>query len=802
MVIDSPPLATLAPQTGGRVTLPVRGMTCASCVSRVERALSKVPGVARASVNLATERADVTFDPARATRPTLVAAIQGAGYEVAEDTHRLDIDGMTCASCVNRVEKALTRVPGVLAAVVNLATNAASVRATGVEPAALIAAVEAAGYGARLHRAVDRPRPGADARAPLAAIILATPLVLHMIAQVMGLPFSLPGWVEFALTLPIQFGLGWRFYRAGFAAVRAATGNMDLLVALGTTTAFVYSTHLLLERGITHHGHFYFEASAVVIALVLLGRWLEARARHSTTEAVRSLMALRPEVARVERDEGEIEVAVAEVVVGDRIVVRPGERIPVDGVVADGRSAVDESIITGESMPVEKTCGSNVVGGSINGTGLLRLTTTAAGQDTRLAQIIRLVEEAQAGKAPIQRLVDRVSAVFVPVVLAVAALALTGHLVAGSDFGVALLSAIAVMVIACPCALGLATPTAVMVGMGRAARLGVLIRDIEALEVLHRVRAVVFDKTGTLTLGKPVLGEIVPAKDGDVGEILALAAAAQSGSEHPLAQAVLAAAKERDIAVPRLEAFQALTGRGLEATVAGQRITLGSRRLMDEIGADATALESDAARLAGAGHSVMWLARAAKVLGLLSAVDPVRPGAAPAMAELRALGIRSIIMSGDNRRTAEAVARTIGADTVEAERLPDEKAGAVTALRGQGVVAMVGDGINDAPALAAANVGIAMGSGTDVAMQTAGITLLRPDPALVPLAIALSRATYRKIWQNLFWAFFFNVVAIPVAALGWLTPVIAGGAMALSSVTVVVSALLLKYSRLRPRGVA
>jgi Cu+-exporting ATPase len=782
-----------------RYSLPVRGMTCASCVGRVERALRRVSGVTDVAVNLATERADVTVrDQSIGTRQ-LTEAIVSSGYEVAAEETRLDIEGMTCASCVSRVEKAISRVPGVTTVAVNLATNSAHVAsAPGVSPADLIAAVASAGYGARLphERLAKTGDADAETTALWVATALSTPLALHMVAQLLGLPFVLPGWAELALAFPVQFVVGWRFYRAGFAAVRAATGNMDLLVALGTTAAFAYSAYLVVERGPAHQGHFYFEASAVVITLVLLGRWLEARARRSTTAAIRSLMALRPETARLHRDGKEVEVAVGAVAVGDVVVVRPGEKIPVDGTVREGASAVDESLITGESMPVEKVVGSAVTGGAINGSGRLVIETTAAGQSSTLARIIRLVEDAQAGKAPIQRLVDRVSAVFVPVVLVVAGATSAAHLLAGSDFEQALLAAVSVLVIACPCALGLATPTAIMVGMGRAARLGILIRDIQALEVLHRVRTIAFDKTGTLTAGKPRLGEVVAAPGTAAAEVLAAAASAQQGSEHPLAHAVLEGARERGLVLSPVADFQALVGRGLAATVAGRRLYLGSGRLMAEIGAAIEpGMANQSARLAATGHTVMWLAAAEpspRLLGLLSAVDPIRPDAAAALRRLDAVGIGTVLLSGDNRTTAEAVGRQVGASSIEAELLPQGKVDAVARLRAVGALAMVGDGINDAPALAAADVGIAMGTGTDVAMQTAGVTLLRPSLGLIPQALGLSRATYRKIWQNLFWAFFFNVVAIPIAAMGWLTPVIAGAAMAFSSVTVVGNALLLK----------
>jgi Cu+-exporting ATPase len=788
---------------------PVLGMTCAACAGRVERALRAVPGVEGADVNAATERADVRARGVDAA--ALVAAVADAGYTAATTSIVLDIEGMTCASCVGRVERALRAVPGATAAGVNLATERADVTvlATDVEAmtARLIAAVEAAGYGARPHVASDDAqapppkRPGRDTVHLLIAIVLTAPLVVPMLLHPFGIHLMPPDWLQWALATPVQFWLGARFYRAAWGALKARTGNMDLLVALGTTAAYGLSVYHLLQPAPHHGGRpLYFEAAAVVIALILLGKWLEARAKRQTTEAIRALQALRPARARVrDADGGEREVAVAEVRVGDVVVVRPGERFPVDGELIEGRTHADESLITGESLPVPRQVGDRVTGGAVNGEGLVAVRTRAVGAESVLARIVRLVEDAQAVKAPIQRLVDKVSAVFVPVVVVFALATLLAWGLIGGDWNAAVLNAVAVLVIACPCALGLATPTAVMAGTGVAARAGILIKDAEALEHAHTVRTVAFDKTGTLTEGRPAL-ETVLALDGDEAGLLARAAALQASSEHPLAKAVLAA--QGDLPRPAASDVRAVPGRGLRGTVEGRALLLGSARMLVEAGIDTAAFATRAEALAGAGATVSWLAEAREgggvLLGLLAFRDRPRPTAAAAIARLRARGLRTAMISGDNAGAAQAVADALGIDDVRANVLPDQKADAVRALAADGPVAMVGDGINDAPALAAADVGIAMGTGTDVAMHAAGITLMRPDPGLVADALDISRRTVRKIRQNLFWAFAYNVVGIPLAAFGLLDPVIAGAAMAFSSVSVVANTLLLR--RWAPRG--
>ncbi len=790
--------------------LPIVGMTCASCVARVERALGRVPGVRSASVNLATESATVQGD-ATLDIDALVGAVERAGFGVARESIGLAVEGMTCASCVGRVEKALQRVPGVVRAEVNLATEQALVtRLAGSAPTAeLLAAVRRAGYGAHERRddaaAPARPERGlTEGRRVALAALLSAPLVLPMIGDLFGRHWMLGGWLQLLLAAPVQLWLGARFYRAGWAALRAGSGNMDLLVALGTSAAFGLSLFTLLTAGDAMPS-LYFESSAVVVTLVLLGKWLEARAKRQTTDAIRALQALRPDTARVRRGGVEQEVPLAEVCVGDEVVVRPGERVPVDGLLLEGRSHVDESLLTGESLPVARHPGERVTGGAVNGEGLLLLRTTAVGAETQLARIVRMVESAQARKAPIQRLVDRVSAVFVPVVVGLAATTAIAWWLAGSPLATAVLHAVAVLVIACPCALGLATPAAIMVGTGVAARHGILIQDVVALEALRDVAVVAFDKTGTLTEGKPVLVEAVPLA-GARAALLSDAAALQRGSEHPLARAVLQALPAGDASTAT--ELQAVAGRGVKGKVGGRALMLGSGPWMTGLGVDLSALAVQAQALKAEGRSVSWLAEASaegapRLRGLLAFGDTVKPGAAAAIAQLKALGLRTVLLSGDNRGSARAVAAQLGIDEVHAEVLPGDKAGFVASLRADvhakggahAKVAMVGDGINDAPALAAADVGIAMATGTDIAMQTAAITLMRGDPALVAQAVSISRATTRKIRQNLFWAFAYNAVGIPLAAFGLLSPVLAGAAMALSSVSVVTNALMLRRWR-------
>jgi Cu+-exporting ATPase len=712
------------------------------------------------------------------------------------------IDGMTCASCVGRVEKALKKVPGVNDATVNLATGKALVKVTsGVTPDVLAAAVTKAGYDAALVQEAQPATVKASAWPAWWPVAVSALLSLPLVAPMLGMPFgldrALPGWLQLLLATPVQFWLGARFYKAGWKALRAGTGNMDLLVALGTSAAYGLSIYLLwAHREHDMTPHLYLESSAVIITLVLLGKWLEERAKYQTVAAIRALESLRAATALVRRAGIEKEVPVAEVRIGDIVVVRPGDRVPVDGVIIEGNSHLDESLLTGESLPVTKSVGDAATGGAVNADGVLIVEATAVGGATMLSQIIRMVEDAQAVKAPIQRLVDRVSAVFVPVVLLIAAVAFFGWGWTTGDWQQALLNAVAVMVIACPCALGLATPTSIMVGTGVAARYGILIKDAGALETAHAVTVVAFDKTGTLTEGKPALvaveGTTMPPR-----QVLALASTVQQYSDHPLARAVGAKAAEHGISALAATNATAHPGRGVEAGVDGHTVYLGNRRLMQELGVSTRALEDLAAQHENAGRTVSWLAvksaSGTELSGLLAFGDTIKSTAAAAVAELARMGIRSVMLTGDNPGAARAAADAAGIADYTAEVLPADKARVVAQLKQGGQrVAMVGDGINDAPALAAADVGIAMSTGTDVAMHTAGMTLMRGDPLLVPAAIDVSKRTYRKIRQNLGWAFIYNIVGIPLAALGYLNPVIAGAAMALSSVSVVSNSLLLR----------
>ena len=716
-------------------------------------------------------------------------------------TFDLPISGMTCASCAGRVERALGKVPGVQSVSVNLANERAHVEVAGqMDPGVLIAAVDKAGYTATLPQSetateVDQAqRLQRERLSLLLAIALALPLVLPMLVEPFGLHWMLPAWVQFALATPVQFIFGARFYIAAWKAVRAGAGNMDLLVAIGTSAGYGLSIYEWLSAHPGMAPHLYFEASAVVIALVLLGKYLESRAKRQTASAIRALEALRPERAIRVNGGREEDVAINALALNDLVLVKPGERFPVDGEVVEGQSHADEALISGESLPVPKQPGDSVTGGAINGEGRLLVRTTALGAESVLARIIRLVEDAQAAKAPIQKLVDKVSQVFVPAVLVLALVTLVGWWLYGASLETAIINAVAVLVIACPCALGLATPTAIMAGTGVAARHGILIKDAEALERAHAVSAVVFDKTGTLTSGTPKIAHL-SAVDGNEALLLQQAGALQRGSEHPLAKAVLDACNEQGLVVADVSASQSLTGRGIAGTLDGRQLALGNRRLLEESGLNAGDLAESAKAWEAEGRTLSWLIEQGaqpRVLGLFAFGDTLKPGALEAVHQLKAQHISSHLLTGDNRGSARVVAEALGIDDVHAEVLPADKAATVTELKKTGVVAMVGDGINDAPALAAADIGIAMGGGTDVAMHAAGITLMRGDPRLVPAALEISRKTYAKIRQNLVWAFVYNLIGIPLAAFGLLNPVLAGAAMALSSVSVVSNALLLK----------
>jgi Cu+-exporting ATPase len=735
----------------------------------------------------------------------------------AENRHVFDIRGMTCAACASRIETVLGKTPGIREARVNLALERADVALDpGISDAVVVEAVDRAGYEAspraadpaerRLQRERDEVARRAVLRQTLAifalSALLTLPFLASMVSMSLGGGHLLEPWTEFALATVVQVVAGWRFYRGAAKALAGGSANMDVLVAIGTSAAYLFSAWMVLTRG--HHaaGHLYFEASAAILTLVLLGKLMEERAKAGTTAAVRALMALRPESAARITEAGIETVGVEMLRTGDRILVRPGDRVPVDGLIAEGESHLDESLVTGESVPVHKRAGDKVVTGTVNGEGALTVAVTATGEDTTLARITRLVENAQTGKAPVQLLVDRVSAVFVPVVVVVALATMAAWLIAGQGFEAALVAAVSVLVIACPCALGLATPTALVAGTGAAARAGILIKDIETLERAAAADTVVFDKTGTLTEGRPALTDVVPLGGIAEADLLRLAAAVQRSSEHPLARAVVAAAAARGLTLPAATGFRSVTARGALATVEGDRVAIGNAALMDELGIDRTPAAGAYAALEGAARTAVLVARGDAVIGVLGLADPVRAEARTAVADLAARGISARMLTGDNAAVAAAVAAELGLSGWRGPVRPEDKSAEVAALRREGkVVVMVGDGVNDAPALAAADVGIAMGTGTDVAMETAGITLMRPDPRLVGAAIEVAAATAAKIRQNLFWAFVYNVVGIPLAAFGVLTPALAAAAMAMSSVSVVTNAGLLARWRPRlPRG--
>lgn len=716
----------------------------------------------------------------------------------------IDIKGMSCASCVNRIEKALKKNSAILDASVNLATEKARVDFDEVKlnSSQVIELITSAGYEATLHQEKpaiisQKSTLHRDKSLIIISVILTLPLTIPMMLDPLGHNLMLPAWLQFLFATPVQFGIGLRFYKSAWSAIKAKTGNMELLVAIGTSAAYFLSLYLWL-KGITHQQHqmpdLYFEGSAVIITLVLLGKYLEARAKQQTSEAIKALEALKPSSARILRDGSELEVAIEALKLLDIVVVRPGERIPVDGEIIQGQTQVDESLITGESLPVEKFEKDKVVGGSINGDGLIQIRVQALGSETMLSRIIRMVEDAQAVKAPIQRLVDKVSAYFVPCVLVISLLTLlvTGFM--NDDWEVAIINAVAVLVIACPCALGLATPTSIMVGTGVAAKAGILIKDAEALEITHSLTMVAFDKTGTLTEGKPSVADIIPLEK-SFKEILSLLASIQSGSEHPLAKAVMNKSSEEGILFKRAEKVQAIIGKGLKASLDNEIYYLGSKKLLQEFQLNSSDIQilSDEHEKMGKTVSFLIQEKDMKLLGVVTFKDNIKESAKATLVKLKALGIKSLMLTGDNQGSAKAVAQELGIDIVQSEVLPQDKALIIQSYRQKGeIIAMVGDGINDAPALAAADVGIAMSTGTDVAMHTAGVTLMRGNPLLIPDTIDVSRRTYSKIKQNLFWAFIYNVIGIPLAALGFLSPVIAAAAMAGSSFSVVTNSLLLR----------
>ncbi|MDL2352648.1 MAG: heavy metal translocating P-type ATPase [Pseudomonadota bacterium] len=814
---------------GTRLSLPVEGMTCASCVGRVERALKALPGVQTAAVNLATERADIIFT-GLADALAAVRAIESAGYTVREESTELAIEDMTCASCVGRVEKALAKIPGVLEATVNLATERARVRhlAGVVSTADLEAAVEQAGYKSRRLSAEtanagdqDAERRESEAltlrRSLLIAAILTLPVFIlemgsHLIPSmhhwVMGVLGEQTSWyIQFALATLVLFGPGLRFFRKGVPALLRGAPDMNSLVSLGTAAAFGYSMVATFVPAVLPLGtaNVYFEAAVVIVTLILLGRTLEARAKGRTSQAIKRLVGLQAKIARVERNGETVEIALSQVTTGDVVLVRPGEKIPVDGEVVEGASYVDESMITGEPAPVSKGVGAEVVGGTINKTGAFSFRVTKVGANTVLAQIIRLVEEAQGSKLPIQALVDKVTMWFVPAVMAAAVLTFLVWLIFGPDPSLtfALVNAVAVLIIACPCAMGLATPTSIMVGTGRAAELGILFRKGEALQALRDVSVIALDKTGTLTKGRPELTDLVLAAGFEYNEVLALVAAVETRSEHPIAEAIVAAAKQQDITLAPIEGFDATPGFGVSAKVAGRTVAVGADRFMTQLGLDVASFQPTAQRLGEQGKSPLYAAIDGRLAAVIAVADPIKETTPAAIKALHALGLKVAMITGDNATTAAAIAKQLGIDEVAAEVLPDGKVATLKKFRINGArVAFVGDGINDAPALAEADVGLAIGTGTDVAIEAADVVLMSGDLRGVPNAIALSKATIRNIKQNLFWAFAYNAVLIPVAAGALypvngtlLSPIFAAAAMALSSVFVLGNALRLKRFR-------
>ncbi len=808
-----------------KINLPITGMTCSACVRNVERSLAKADGVAEAVVNFATERASLSYDPSQLKLTDLVARVEKSGYGVATAELELPITGMTCAACVRNVERAIGKQNGILDVNVNLATEHATVRyvAGAVSRRDIIAAVEKSGYGVVDTAGLEAPED-AEAQARQAEIarqrrliaigaVFTVPLfVLSMLRHSMhtfdtvmaALPWLMWGGWPFvfgAMATPVMVIVGRQYIVSGYKALRNGTANMDVLVAMGSLAAYIYSVGALvaiLLGGVSPQANSeYFETAAVILTLITVGKYLEARAKGRTSEAIKKLIGLAPKTATVVRNGIEEQVPVEDVVPGDRVIVRPGERIPVDGVVIEGRSAVDESMLTGESLPVNKSAGSEVIGATVNKQGRLIIEAAKVGAETALAQIIRLVQQAQGSKAPIQRIADQVSGVFVPIVIGLAVLTFASWLLAGVGFTAALINAVAVLVIACPCALGLATPTAIMVGTGKAAEMGVLFKSSEALETARRVQVVALDKTGTITKGEPSVTDTLPVAKWDANDVLRLAASVERGSEHPLGEAVVRAANDAGLALSDPDGFESVSGRGVQAIIDGQTVQVGSPRHTSDRGINIEAIAAEVERLQSAGRTAVVVTVDGAVAGVLGIADTVKSHSREAIAQLQAAGLEVVMVTGDNQRTAQAIAGEVGVNRVLADVLPGDKVEAVKSLQAAGkFVAMVGDGINDAPALAQADVGIAIGTGTDIAMEASDVTLMSGDLRGVPRSLELSRMTMRTIYQNLFWAFIYNIFLIPVAMAGALQPMFAAAAMAFSSIFVVSNSLKLRRSSL------